>query len=147
MSHPDRNLSRIRFPLQGLLAVALVLAAPLVHGQQGCQFTGNPSGITFTALDPSVATTRTAFTDVKIKCTPAGTTPTWSFSSANGGASPRMQNSVVPTEYIPYSIAASFQGNTGANQNWRLTATVLGQDYQNAYAGPYSDILTATITP
>lgn len=147
MSHPDRTESRVRLPLSWLLAAVLLLAAPLVHGQQGCQFTGNPSGITFTALDPSVATTQTAFIDVKIKCNPAGTTPTWSFSSANGGASPRMQNSVVPTEYIPYSVAASFQGNSGANQDWRLTATVLGQDYQNAYVGSYSDILTATITP
>jgi hypothetical protein len=44
-------------------------------------------------------------------------------------------------------MAASFQGSTGSNQNWRLTATVLGQDYQNAYVGSYSDILTATVTP
>jgi len=146
MSHPGRSLSRAGFAPPWLLVAVLVLAAPLAHGQQGCQFTGNPSGITFTAFDPSVATTQTAFVDVKIKCNPAGTTPTWSFSSANGGASPRMKHA-VQNAYIPYSMAASFQGNSGANQNWRLTATVLGQDYQDAYAGSYSDILTATITP
>jgi hypothetical protein len=33
------------------------------------------------------------------------------------------------------------------NQNWRVTATVLGTDYQNALVGNYSDTLTATITP
>jgi spore coat protein U-like protein len=122
-----------------------MFAAALAQGQV-CQFNGNPSGITFAAFDPSVATTQTAFTDVKIKCTPASTTPTWSFSSANGGASPRMKHS-VQSVYIPYTMAASFQGSTGSNQNWRLTATVLGQDYQNAYVGSYSDILTATVTP
>jgi hypothetical protein len=37
---------------------------------------------------------------------------------------------------------------TGSNQVWRVTATVLGTDYQNAVAGgPYVDQLTATITP
>lgn len=128
-------------------AIAPLLFLPAVVWAQSCTFNGGVSSIGFGSLDPSVATTRTAFTDVKVKCNPAsGTTPTWQFSGANGNAPLRMKHS-TQSAFIPYSVAPSFQGNSGVNQNWRVTATVLGTDYQNALVGSYSDTLTATITP
>jgi Spore Coat Protein U domain len=108
-------------------AVALLVASSMAHGQT-CAFNGSGGAITFSAFDPSVATTQTAFTDLKVKCTPTGFTPTWQFSGANGNAPLRMKHS-SQNAFIPYSVAASFLGNTGSNQNWRLTATVLGTNY------------------
>jgi hypothetical protein len=129
-------------------AVALLLLGVCsLATAQSCTFNGSGGSIGFGSLDPSVATTRTAFIDLKVKCTPAsGTTPTFQFSGSNGNAPLRMKHA-SQNAFIPYSVAASFQGTTGANQNWRVTATVLGTDYQNALVGSYSDILTATVVP
>ncbi len=48
--------------------------------------------------------------------------------------------------FIPYTIDATRLGG-GANEQWRITGTVLGANYANATVGSYSDILTATVTP
>ncbi len=53
----------------------------------------------------------------------------------------------VQNAFIPYSVSIAFLGNTGSNQNWRLTALVLGSDYADALVGSYSDLLTATVLP
>ena len=132
--------------LQGATIVALLFAPALTWGQS-CTFNGSPSSIGFGSLDPSVANTRTAFTDVKVKCNPAsGLTPTWQFSGQNGNSPLKMKHA-SQNVFIPYSVSVSFQGSSGVNQNWRITATVLGTDYQNALVGSYSDLLHATITP
>lgn len=130
--------------LARFVPVALLGVSSLAWGD--CTFSGSGASIGFGSLDPSVASTQTAFTDLKVKCTPAGTTPTWQFSGANGNAPLRMKHA-SQNVYIPYSVGVSFTGITGANQNWRVTATVLGTDYENALVGPYSDVLTATILP
>jgi len=49
--------------------------------------------------------------------------------------------------FIPYTVAASFQQGPVGNQQWLLTATVLGTAYENAPAGTYTDQLTATVLP
>jgi spore coat protein U-like protein len=131
--------------IRWVLAAAMLAASSIAAGQS-CSFNGSGGAITFSAFDPSVATTHTAFADLKVKCTPAGFTPTWQFSGANGNAPLRMKHS-SQNAYIPYSVAPSFLGATGVNQNWRVTATVLGTDYQNGLVGSYSDTLTATVIP
>ena len=129
-----------------LLSVALLLCfCPGAHGQV-CSFNGSAGGIAFSAFDPSLATPQSAFTDLKVKCTPAGFTPTWQFTGANGSAPFRMKHT-VQNAFIPYSVSVAFVNNTGVNQNWRLTASVLGSDYVNALAGSYSDTLSATVLP
>ena len=130
--------------LRPMLTAALLVLPSLAWAD--CSFSGSGGSISFGSLDPSVANTRTAFTDLKVKCTPAGTTPTWQFSGANGNSPLRMKHS-SQNAFIPYSVAASFTGTSGANQNWRVTGTVLGTDYQNALVGSYSDVLTATVLP
>jgi hypothetical protein len=71
---------------------------------------------------------------------------TWQFSGTNGSAPLRMKH-VTQNAFIPYTVAPTFINRTGMNQNWRITATVLGTDYQNGYVGKYSDLLTVTILP
>ncbi len=130
----------------GLLSVALLLC--FCHGAHGqvCSFNGSAGGITFAALDPSLATPQSAFTTLKVKCTPAGFKPTWQFTGTNGSAPFRMKHA-VQNAFIPYSISITFINNTGVNQNWMLTASVLGSDYVDALAGSYSDTLSATVLP
>ena len=117
----------------------------MAHGQT-CKFNGAAGGITFAPFDPSIATSQSAFADFKVRCVPAGFTPTWGFAGANGSSPYRMKHTVQNT-FIPYSISIAFLGSSGSNQNWRLTAVVLGTDYANALVGSYSDLLTATVLP
>jgi hypothetical protein len=131
-----------------LAAGTLALMSSVAAGQV-CNFNGTPSSIMFSPLDPSVATTQTAFTTVKVTCFPTNPTVTWTFSGANGSAPLRMKHSTL-AQYIPYTISTSLTGTSGFiiyTQTWRVTATVLGTSYQNAYVGSYSDTLTANILP
>ena len=125
--------------------VALFLGVACGAGAQVCTFNTPPGGITFTSFDPSVATTQTAQTSVTVRCTSSGS-PTWQFSGANGNAPLRMKHSTL-NAYIPYTVAATFVSPGAGNQRWTLTATALGQDYQDAVVGSYSDLLTVTIIP
>lgn len=128
------------------LAAAL-LAAAGVAAAQSCNFRNPlPGGILFSpALDPSSASTRTATTDIRVQCT-GNALLAWTFTGANGSSQLQMQHGALPA-VIPYTVAASFQQGPVGNQQWVLTATVLGAAYVNAPAGTYSDQLTATVLP
>jgi spore coat protein U-like protein len=128
-----------------LLLFAMLLGVVPSAGA-ACTFRTNPGAITFTAFDPSVASTQTAATTARVNCSGAVTTPTWAFSSSNGGASPRMKHTTMSV-YISYSVAAAYASGPANNQLFNITATVLGANYQNAQVGSYSDTLTYTITP
>ncbi len=146
-THGDaRPKGAARLPGSALVfaIVQLMCIAGAAQGQT-CGFNG-AGGISFPAFDPSIATPQSAFTILRVKCTPSGFTPTWVFSGANGSAPFRMKHA-VQNSYIPYSVSVAFINNTGVNQNWRLTADVLGTDYVDAFVGSYSDILTATVLP
>jgi hypothetical protein len=110
-----------------------------------CTFRTTPGAITFTAFDPSVASTQTASTSARVQCA-GGESPTWLFSGVNGIAPLQMKHTTASV-YIPYSVAATFVSGGFGNQLWNITATVLGPNYQNAQVGPYSDLLTLTILP
>lgn len=129
-----------------LLGAGLLAAVASAAGQT-CNFRNPvPGDFLFSpALDPSVANTRTATSDIRVQCS-ASTSPAWSFSGSNGSAPLRMKHS-TRSAFIPYSVTAAFVQGPSNNQQWRITATVLGADYQNAPVGSYSDILTATILP
>jgi spore coat protein U-like protein len=126
----------------GILSALLFGTAFGAYG--ACTFRTLPGAISFNSLDPSVASTQTASTNVRVNCS-GGQSPTWQFSGSNGNAPLRMRQ--APSFYIPYSVAASYVSGPAANQRWTITATVLGTDYQNAQVGSYSDLLTLTITP
>jgi hypothetical protein len=127
-------------------ALLLLLCVASSARAQSCSFTGSGGAIALPPLDPSLAVPQSGFAGLKLKCTPAGFTPTWTFNSANGGALPRMKHAAQGA-FIAYSVSVAFINNTGANQNWRVTATVLGQDYIDAPAGSYADTLSASILP
>lgn len=128
----------------GLLACALLIAAGSAAGQS-CSFSNPPpGGILFSPqLDPSIASTRTATTEMRVLC--IFTSPAWSFSGSNGSAPLRMKHTTL-NAFIPYTVSQTYVSGIIV-QRWRITATVLGADYQNAPVGAYSDVLTATILP
>jgi hypothetical protein len=136
-----------RHPLPGAaLAALLVLAAAGAAGQS-CNFRNPPPGdILFSpALDPSIASTRVATSSMRVQCS-AGTSPAWSFSGINGNAPLRLKHA-TQNAFISYSVSPAFTGGPSSNQQWTVTATILGADYVNAPPGTYSDALTATILP
>lgn len=113
---------------------------------QSCTFRSAGSAINFPALDPSAATTATAFMDVRVRCVPGSLSPTFAFSGANGSAPLRMKHT-TQNVFIAYTATAALISGSGVNETWRITGTVLGVNYQNARVGNYTDILSATITP
>jgi len=128
--------------------IAIVFASAGVAAQAGCEFRNTPfANIVFGApLDPSVAATVSASTQMRVRC-PASVTLSWVFSGANGSAPLRMKHA-TRNAYIAYSASATpVNLPNPANQFWRITATVLGSAYQDAPTGTYSDLLTVTINP
>jgi hypothetical protein len=132
--------------LRPLLAAALVATSGSAAGQ-ACNFRNPlPADILFgAAFDPSNATPRQATTSMRVQCSDS-VTPAWSFSGNNGSAPLRMKHATL-SAFIPYSVSVAFLGGPSSNQQWRVTATVLGASYENAPIGAYSDRLTATILP
>jgi hypothetical protein len=148
-------LTRVRFilpdfrrTLRALLGAALLVVSNGASAQAGCDFRNTPfADIVFSApLDPSVAITVSASTQMRVRC-PASVALAWTFAGANGNAPLRMKHA-TRNAFIPYSASASpVNIPNAANQFWRVTATVLGSAYENAPAGSYSDLLTVTINP
>jgi spore coat protein U-like protein len=122
-----------------------VLGGTAFSAGAACTFRTAPGAITFTAFDPSVASTQTASTTTRVNCT-AGGSPTWGFTGSNGSSPLRMKHT-TQSVFIPYSISATYVSGAANNQLFTITATVLGPNYQNAQVGSYSDLLTLTITP
>jgi spore coat protein U-like protein len=137
----------VRYRTFSACFAAALLAAAGSAPAQSCNFRNPlPGGILFSpALDPSSAITRTATTNIRVQCT-GNALLAWSFTGANGSSQLQMQHSLLPA-VIPYSVEASFRRGPVGNQQWVLTATVLGAAYVNAPAGTYSDQLTATVLP
>jgi spore coat protein U-like protein len=136
----------LQYRVPHLILVAALLVAGGGAWAQSCTFRNpRPGGIVFGSLDPSIANTRTATSNFRVQCT-ASASPSWTFSGSNGSAPLRMKHA-TQNAYIPYSAAASGGGGPPGNQQWTVTATIVGTDYQNAPVGAYTDDLTATITP
>lgn len=140
-----RGRAAARRRLKHGCAVLGLLLGTASGAHAACTFRNTPGAITFTAFDPSVASTQTASTTVRVNCT-AGGSPTWSFTGLNGSAPLRMKHASLSV-YIPYSVSATYVSGAANNQLFNITATVLGTNYQNANVGSYSDLLTLTITP
>jgi hypothetical protein len=117
----------------------------MAQAQGACTFRSTLPGFPFGNLDPSAPTTRSQVSSVLLRCT-GSATPSWQFSGANGSAPLRMKHATV-NAFIPYTMTVAYVSGPQSNQRWNLTATVLGQDYENARVGAYSDLLTATVLP
>jgi hypothetical protein len=134
------------------LGVLVLLAASASASAQNCTFRAPaPAAIIFPTLDPSNATVVTAFTDVDIRCTGPGVPPpsSWAFVGLYG-TNPNLQlKHATLADFIAYSVGnpPGFLSGSGANQTYRVTATIVPASYRNAYASTYADSLTITVLP
>lgn len=134
--------------LRYLLTATLLLATGGAAGQ-GCTFSSGPTGaLSFGTIDPSLVGPRNAMANIQMRCVPGNLVAQWTFSSQHpGGGNPLRMKHSSASVFIPYSVSAQDLTGSGANRTWRITATVLGQDYEDALVGTYSDVLRATISP
>lgn len=125
-----------------LFVIALSTAVPAMA--QTCTFNSNqPGSVSFGIIDPTLTTPATFSVILNFKCT----------GSANAGFNIAGQNDTGPgayqlkhitqAQYIPYSISTVIIPGTKITLNGQIVAT----DYQNAYVGNYTDVLTVTIFP
>lgn len=113
------------------------------------------STLNFGNLDPTNPVDVTTSTTATIRCSGNPANATFFITDDDGlyetgPDANRMRNTVVLTEFLPYSltlspITATIPKNT--DQIITISGTVLGADYQTAYVGSYSDTVTITVAP
>ena len=128
-----------------------------VLSKNQCRFTTKTAILAFGTLSagipspPDVQTTATLL----MRCVGVDNPATFLISDddglfAAGVDSPRMQNTALPTAYLPYSFSytpISASVPTSSDIPVTLSATVRGFDYQNAAMGTYFDTITLSILP
>lgn len=141
------------------MLAAVCEAAPACR----CNITAGAITLAFPVLDPSAATD---FTNVATTPDPAFTFTCigppaacgggvfYAISASglyNAGATYRMRHATQAAEFIPYTLTINSAPPPPSARGAPVTVTVRGSvfynDYQGAYFGSYSDILTVSITP
>jgi hypothetical protein len=127
-----------------LFALALCAAAPALG--QTCTFNANqPNSVSFGTIDPRLVTPATFAITINYKCT-GSANATFNLAGQNdtGPGLYRLKHTTqVPSQYMNYSVSLANVPGTKVTLNGLLVFT----DYQNAYAGNYSDSLTLSIFP
>jgi len=126
-----------------------------VLSKNNCKFDSKNSTLNFGALDPGNPIDTTASISIGFVC--RGSAPMATFAVAEddglyetGANANRMRHTVVPTEYLSYSLTlnpTSGMVPKNAPQTLTVSGTVRGTDYQNAYAGNYSDTVVVSLLP
>ena len=127
-----------------LLAIGLGAAIPAVA--QTCTYNpSQPGSVSFGTINPTLVTTATFTVTINFKCT-GSANATFMIAGQNdsGPGAYRLKHSTqVPAQYMTYSISTVVVPGTKIT----LTGQLVSTDYQNAFAGNYSDTLTMTILP
>jgi spore coat protein U-like protein len=135
----------------GVLSVSAVIIS-----KGNCRFNSSTSALNFGSLDPGNAIDRNGSTTVVFKCTGNGNAPITFAITDDGGLyktgpnAPRMRHTTQLSEYLPYTLSYSPSSGSvpkNTNQNLAVSSTVKGTDYENAYAGNYSDTVILAINP
>lgn len=119
-----------------------------------CAFNAAASALAFGNLDPSLVTDASAATSVTFWCTKNAA---YSVTDDDGlyetgiNANRMISATVVPTEYIPYTMSYNPSAGTGAGFaspiTLNISGTVLNADYIGASADTFSDTVTITVNP
>ena len=134
--------------------VLTVSATVLSKGQ--CRFNSSTSALNFGSLDPANPIDKIATTTIIFRCQANGNALITFFVTDNDGLyktgpdTPRMRHTTQTSEYLPYTL--TYNPSSGSvpkvtDQNLTVSGTVRGNDYQDAYAGNYSDTVTLSINP
>jgi spore coat protein U-like protein len=127
-----------------------------ILSSSNCKFRPPKSAtVDFGILDPIGGGDVTVLSSLTIRC--QGNDPLATFFITDddgqydtGPNANRMQHTVDPTQYIPYTLTLSPDTATipkGVDQIIDITADLLGVDYQGAIAGIYTDTVTVTVNP
>lgn len=134
---------------------SIVSVTATVLSKSQCKFNSATSTLNFGNLDPANPIDVNATTTVIFRC--GGSAPNATFFMTDddglyetGLNANRMRHTTVLTEFIPYSLTLNPTSGTvpkNVNQTLTISGTVLGVNYQNAYAGSYSDTVVISIEP
>lgn len=126
-----------------------------VVSRNSCRFNTGTSSLNFGTLDPGNPSDKTVSTSVTFRC--GGSSPMATFFITHDSGlyetaadAPRMRNTTVTTEYLPYTLSLNPTSGTvrrNTNRTLTISGTVQGTDFQNAYAGNYSDRVIISIEP
>lgn len=127
----------------------------VVLSKNQCRFLNNNITLDFGNLDPTSGANVNATTSVNFRC--QGADPIASYAIGDddglhetGPDAGRMQHSVNPAFYIPYSLSMTpLIGNAPKNVDQVLTidGSIAGADYQLAIPGIYTDLVVISILP
>jgi len=126
-----------------------------VISKNSCNFNTGTSSLIFGTLDPGNPSDKTVNTSATFRCTGSGNPASFAITHDSGlyetgPGAPRMRNTTVTTEYLPYTLTLNpSSGSVPKNTNQTLTisGTVQGTVFQNAYAGNYADTVVISIAP
>lgn len=121
-----------------------------------CAFRNNSYTLDFGTLDASIPADASSQTDVQFRCL-GWRNVTYYISHDNGlyssGPGALRMKHQTRNSYLPYALSLSQNSGTiqtrfvSSWQTLQVNGTVLGSDYQSAYAGQYSDTVVLTIVP
>jgi spore coat protein U-like protein len=131
-----------------------------VISKGNCRFSSKTSSLDFGSLDPGSPDDKSKSTTIVFRCQATGNNLI-SFSVTDndgmyrkGPDAPRMKRtgatSNEDSEYLPYTLV--YTPSSGSvpkvtDQDLLVTGTLRSVDYQNAYAGSYSDTVVISIVP
>ncbi|MBP2668685.1 MAG: hypothetical protein H6Q80_887 [Deltaproteobacteria bacterium] len=143
------------FPTVSLASgTTAVSVTATVLSKSVCRFDSKSLALNFGNVDPEIQADATATTTAGFRCGGSAANATFAMVPDVGlhatGGFPRMQNGTVTSEFLPYFLALNPPTGTvprNANQTLTVTGTIRRSDFQDAYAGTYTDTVVLTILP
>lgn len=134
---------------------SIVSVTAVVLSKNNCKFTSNTATLSFGNLDPANPIDRNANTSIIFKCGGKDNNVTFFISDDDGlyetgPNANRMRHTTIATEYLPYSFTLNPTTGTvprNTDQTLTISGTVMGNDYQDASVGAYSDTVVISIVP
>lgn len=133
---------------------ATVSVSATVLTKNVCRFDSKSLALNFGDVDPASPTDVTAIATIGFRCGGSASPAMFAIVADPGlhgiGGFPRMQNGAVSSEFLPYFLAldpvtGSIPKNTP--QTLTVTGTIRKSDFQDAYAGTYTDTVVLSILP
>jgi spore coat protein U-like protein len=133
---------------------ARVSVSATVLSKSVCRFNSRTVALNFSTIDPGGTGDVTVSSPIGFRCGGSAPNATFAVISDGGmhgsGGFPRMQNGANTAEYLPYFLALNPATGTvprNTNQTLTITGTIRRSDFQDAYAGTYTDTVMLTILP
>lgn len=127
----------------------------VVLSKNVCRFNSNNVNLNFGTISADVSSDVVATAVLTFRC--GGSTPLATFSITDddglyetGPGQKRMQNQLVPSEFLPYTMTYTPQMGTiprNTNTPLTITGTISINDLANATAGNYTDTVILSIVP